>query len=444
MCTENAYCLEDRTLSPIPLCVCLKGYFRSDNGSCIKYAKFGESCEPYPQNRLPCEPDTGLRCHSYTCKCEPDHDYDPVRDLCIAKVGHKCSRTLNNCGENADCAEKTWMLDHLTGTTKMTGYICGCKPGLKITPTGLCASDYGGTCNKTSDCFPGEHLTCLNSICQCHPLSQIFSKKQRRCFNLVGTKCQPQETGGDKNGNSLMKNASRTNSKISSAVSAYFSSLPFTNSSSSSTTTSSTLRPPPQQMKDEEQEEHQQEMDGTEGAECISNSECVSTAHGYAHCSCSKGSSETMIKTCLLDYGQSCQKQEEMQNEIQSRAQIFVLEKEMKCNVFEGLICHDDTAKCGCADPLLVYDEGYKACVARIGSPCGNLKLGMLDLSQDIREMIFINCEKNSTCLELSGGGGMSKRVCVPFNKSNALAAAAGTSLSKLMFNNANVITATD
>lgn len=167
------------------------------------------------------------------------------------------------------------------------------------------------------------------------------------------------------------------------------------------------------------------------------------------------GSSETMIKTCLLNYNQDCHQQEgdevgdKMTNEIQSRTQILVLEKEMKCNVFEGLICHSDSGRCLCADPSLVYDQtqqdgGGGGCVARVGGACGNLKLGMLDLSQEIKEMIFINCEKNSTCLEMTGGGGMSKRVCVPvpYSKRMELKTAAGSSLSKILSNNANVISA--
>jgi hypothetical protein len=458
LCTENAYCLEDRTFSPIPLCVCLKGYFRSDNGTCIKYSKLGEPCQPFP-SRQACEPETGLTCSPrLKCECEQDQIYDPVKELCIAKAGQKCSRTLNNCIENAKCDDKMWAYDYTTGDTKIIGYRCGCKSGLKVTYDGLCASDYGGSCNKTSDCYSGESLSCLNGICQCHPLSQIYDKKARRCFNLVGTRCHLPSSS--QNNLSHANNISRREKSTDS----------YNNNNNS------TSKPNGAQADDDGKDSFSSGMSlmmgRMESADCTPNAECVpstsSSTTGPSVCKCVNGSSETLMKTCLLDYGQSCQNtgasSSEARNMIQQRTYVLLkpdenskemlLGQEMKCNVFEGLICHSDSGKCLCADPSLVYDKEARACVSTVGNPCGNVKLDLLDLDEEFKSMIFIDCLSNSTCAERNINGKF-KRVCVPdvyygsrgmINSGgggggNGLGLANGSlSLSKIMFNNANVI----
>jgi len=84
LCTENAYCLMDQetTTNSRPTCVCLKGYFRSDNGTCVKYAKHSQHCQSYSP-RILCEPETGLTCSpsSLSCSCgdNDDQQYDTAR-----------------------------------------------------------------------------------------------------------------------------------------------------------------------------------------------------------------------------------------------------------------------------------------------------------------------------------------------------------------------------
>jgi len=198
-CPTNGFCLEDSNQSPLPVCKCKPKYFVTEFGTCMKSSSEGGFCRAYPDTPVQlCDPQSNLQCVSNSCQCSAEETYISSRSLCIASLGSRCNPELQNCGPNSECAEKIWDVDFETGSTAVKGYRCACKPGFSLTEDNkTCVVDYQGYCNKSSDCLPGASLQCLNGKCQCAPLSQIYDKVEKRCVNLVGMKCLPDEQ--DKN-----------------------------------------------------------------------------------------------------------------------------------------------------------------------------------------------------------------------------------------------------
>jgi len=331
--------------------------------------------------------------------------------MCIAKAGQRCSRTLNNCVENAKCDDKMWGFDYETGDTKIIGYRCACKDGLKVTYEGLCASDYGGPCNKSSDCYSDESLSCLNGVCQCHPISQTYDKTTRRCFNLVGSDCSPSP--------SKMNSTVRPSSSSSSPSGNMAKGGNYTLPKNSKCTPNAVCLPYPI---------YREDSSNNVNTNSSSNLTLPSMVISHA-CQCRPGSSETLMRTCLLDYNEPCKSSGAAGGGRAPSSSLHVLsrtyvilnsirgnqdfgdgEESLKCNVFEGLICHSDTARCLCADPALTYSPASKACVARVGGTCGQVTMDLLDLEDSLKSLIYIGCEEGSSCVEGRGRKG----VCAP------------------------------
>lgn len=541
LCTENAYCLEDESLSPFPVCLCLKGFFKASNGSCIRRSKYGEFCESqskYPASPLSsqsngggatisnvasgsrtsnsnCEPESGLQCVNYKCQCEPNQIYDIKRELCTSLVGMQCSKSLDNCVLNAECSEKIWIFDHITGETKMVGHRCSCRNGLMVTEEGFCAVEYGGNCTTSSECYFGEGLTCINGKCQCHPLSQIYDKRLRRCLNLVGTKChtQTQELKQDSRHHHPDSNQQESLERArmdlipkptstSSSSNAYASkpviinTSPFTSTAAAATTYSAGTTATPfiiksrnvtsrnfylnndnnqrsdnysrsflfpthskpqtgsvhsisprhytananingySNHKDQLPAEHRSSTLSTEMLpQCVTHAECLPTSPSPSpsdyYCTCKNGTSETVMRTCLLEHGEPCGHQ--LSGNSNAGAPGYI-----ECNVFEGLVCLSDTATCQCADPMLIYDTETRACLSTVGNPCGKMKLNpkLLHYEEDMSnggnqenqhsptpfyqhysdQFMYINCVANATCVEKSVNGQF-KQVCVTRGK---------------------------
>lgn len=502
LCTENAYCLEDQSLSPVPICVCLKGYFKGQNGNCIRKSKFGEFCDSgkYPRavqlqlqhnNGLghSCEPESGLHCVNYRCQCEANQIYDTNRELCISLTGKhlqdkpcsknsnnyifnffspkgmSCSKSLNNCVENADCSEKVWSLDHISGETKISGYRCACRAGLKVTTDGYCAVEYGGMCRTTFECNSKEHLHCINGKCQCHPLSQVYDRQAKKCLNLVGARCHMQPH--QKQDRSDYQAYQQQNEQVEQAriiQSTSSTSLPpppakvVSEKTSHVTTTSSTTTTsaPPKKISSASPKsrnltgrsfhfesthlisprhflqngnvpEHRDvlSLSTFDRKNCVSNAECTpSFSSDDYYCTCKNGSTETVMRTCLLNYDEPCG---------QNGDGLTTLE----CNIFEGLTC--DNGICKCADPILIYDKETQACVSTVGNPCGRMKLNSVLLLNSFdhndkegdhqldstppfftfdveQQFVTISCAGNATCVDKSVQGQF-KQVCVSRGK---------------------------
>ncbi|CAL8103584.1 unnamed protein product [Orchesella dallaii] len=514
LCTENAYCLEDESLSPIPICLCVKGYFKGSTGSCVRKSKFGEFCDlssKYPSSSSQSSPSSSsslasghpsssmmmsssfssssscepsLHCVNYSCQCESNQIYEPKRELCLSKAGHKCSKSLNNCVENAECSEKVWAFDHHSGDTKMVGHKCACKHGLKVTSQGFCAVEYGGSCETSSECYFGQ-MTCINGKCQCHPLSQVYDKRHKMCLNLVGTVCPSKENHDDENRHQnyledersraeavrvnpgvvyQYENPSSASSKAPSPVAYGGASRPViivsTSTSPPKTTTERegvvvaeksgnassrnfdfgfrynlSSRPNPKSFSHniyprqnyysyEFQPELRNLEEKQEISPCVPHAECVPEFGSPDYvCKCRNGSSETVMRTCLLDYDQPCGKNGEGDKDNEGTYNTPF------CNVFEGLACISDKGICQCADPMLVYDEETQSCLSNVGNICGKIKLDSMllnSINTEMNEMAFyhyqpeqfayINCVTNATCVDKSVNGHF-KQVCVPRGK---------------------------
>ncbi|CAL8103587.1 unnamed protein product [Orchesella dallaii] len=309
-CAPHSHCK-----APTNICGCDKGYFQTENGTCVLVAKYGESCS----SKRPCDKDSGMQCslsstntgsRRRSCQCifPKDQYYNATAKMCISYASGNCT---GSCVSNAECAVDIYELrkgENIYGKSYnynvTVGQKCKCKEGFRETRERQCLASYRQPCGGEKEeggCNPEENLICFDSsICLCKsPLTQIYDWKMLKCRSLAGAKC----SGGGDNGD---------------------------------------------------------DHDDDGESPCVSNAECANRK-----CVCKAGFTSTPFSTCLKDLGEECKKVRGSSDDDNG---------ESSCNYWRGLSCHQNSGTCGCIDASLKYDSNAKLCESEEGGRCGTFE----------------------------------------------------------------------
>jgi hypothetical protein len=388
-CVENAEC--NSSIYYLPICVCQKGFFETDEGMCSPVAKYGQPCD---NDKAQCDAKYGLTClpdGKCGCKDTPNQFYDPQEEKCITYVGGNCSVEESLCVPHAVCREEAPYHPNAKNQPKRT-IIFGSSSSEEVNKNAENSLSLAGIRvpkpihhqpnllggilpSRPRPSFPSSNhgnMGAINTICMCVP---GYSPTQNgSCMRSYGAVCK-----------SLEKNATEICNpdqflECLDGHDGHF---------------RCQCRNPLSERWDSEK----QKCVSVIGRNCRSSSsypECEAGAECFGGiCLCKKGASQTSSGVCKLDYNERCLPGE--------------------CNVERGLTCHGKTASCLCIDSFLKYDPKKKACVAGVGSPCGNPGIskvwpnptfravrGQFDRfpsnEDDVTSSLFIDCEEGSTC----------------------------------------------
>ncbi|CAL8118421.1 unnamed protein product [Orchesella dallaii] len=192
-CVSDATCVEG-------FCVCSKGYFENNNGTCEVKHSYGEICE----NNNHCKEAEHFLCKNRTCVCDQSSNYDHSRSKCVGVSGALC-KIFADCVINAECPPKRteqmhvlksyWAsdedeYDYSRKEVDYTWEVCNCKKGYTNTSEGYCLASYGNPCGYTASqkCLPG--FVCREWKCSCkYDNHEHYDRATQTCKSLIGGPC---------------------------------------------------------------------------------------------------------------------------------------------------------------------------------------------------------------------------------------------------------------